>query len=130
MKQAFRCWGGPIVGETSRDALGEYTLTSMDSLAAWKLLLNDRQIATSEGRYRHIDRMIKRLIGRRLRMFEIEAGSRATRLTFSGGLVLTTSTFQEQLNPPPHWILRLPDSGPKNWPSVILCGQEDVNSRA
>ena len=150
----FRYWNGPIVGQsvshawqgyagvlffefgklspaeyTLRDGSpgqprGEITLTTMQSFAAWKLLLHGKHIATSDAMYRHINRNIKRLIGRRLQTFAIDAPSHSTRLTFSNGLVLTTSTLAEPPHLPPHWLLRLPNSSPDYWPSVVLGSTE------
>lgn len=101
---------------------GEFTLTTMDSFAAWKLLLHGKQITTttSDALFRHSARHIKRLIGRRLQTFAIDATSQSTRLTFSSGLVLITKTFGELLHRSPHWLLRLPNSSPDAWPPVIL----------
>jgi len=45
---------------------GEIELTTMESFAAWKLSLHGKQITTSDALFRHSDRFIKRLIGRRL----------------------------------------------------------------
>jgi hypothetical protein len=103
---------------------GEFGLTTMDGWAAWKLFLHGKQIATSDAMYRHINRYLKRLIGRRLQTFAIDAASTSTRLTFSNGLVLTTSTLAEPPHLPPHWILRLPNSSRDYWPSVVLGSTE------
>ncbi len=99
---------------------GEYTLTTMDSYAAWAVWLRGHEIATSCSNWFHILRALKLLVGRRLRTFEIDARSRSTRLTFSQGLELLTSSLPKRLHPPPHWILRLPSRSPDDWPAVTL----------
>src|ERR1700694_3988693 len=133
----FIYWNGPIVGQsvshawqgyagvlffefgklspaeyTLRDGSpgqpsGEFTLTTMESFAAWKLLMHGKEITTttSDAQFRHSARFIKRLIGRRLQTFAIDAASLSTRLNFSNGLVLTTRTLYEPLQPPPHSLL-------------------------
>src|SRR4051812_49170092 len=99
----FRHWHGRVVGETvthiwqgfasvlfiefgdlspaqyvRRDGTtgnprGEIELTTMDSYAAWELLLNGRRITDAEAKWHHRERVLRRLIGHRLRTFEIEA---------------------------------------------------------
>lgn len=148
-------WNGPIVGQsvshawqgyaavlflefgklspaeyTLRDGRpgephGEFGLTTMNGWAAWKLFLHGQKITTSDAMYGHINRFIKRLIGRRLQTFAIDAASKSTRLTFSNGLVLMTSTLAEPPRLPPHWLLRLPNSG-GDWPSVVLGTAESM----
>jgi hypothetical protein len=145
----FRYWHGPVVGEsvthiwqgfasvlfiefgalrpagyvrrdgTAGEQRGEIELTTMNSYAAWELLLNGKHIMDAEAKWQHRDRALKRLIGRRLRMFEIDAASLSTRLSFGCGLMLRTRTLRQQLHPPPHWRMRL---GSDDWPSVILSG--------
>jgi hypothetical protein len=98
----------------------------MESFAAWKLLLDGRQITTSDAMHAHIDRFKRRLIGRRLQTFAIDAASLATRLTFSNGIALMTNTVGEPAHPPSHWLLRLPNSGPNEWPSVVVGGTRSI----
>ena len=105
---------------------GELTLTTMESGASWKLLLQSQEITTSDAPFRHIDRFLKRLIGRRLQTVAIDAASLSTRLTFSNGLVVMTSTLVEPLQPPSHWLLRLPNRGTNDWPSVVLGGTRSM----
>ncbi len=101
---------------------GDFTLTTMDSFAAWDLVLRGRLITTSGGNRHSNERGLRLLIGRRLQVFEIEPSSRSTRLTFSRGLTLLTESLRKQLYQPPHWMLRLPKSGPDNWPAVVATG--------
>src|ERR1700724_3184996 len=51
---------------------GEFTLTTMESGASWKLLLRSKEITTYDAPYRHIDWFLKCLIGRRLQTFAID----------------------------------------------------------
>jgi hypothetical protein len=113
--------GGP--GQPS----GEFTLTTMESFAAWKLLLHGKEITTttSDAQFRHSARFIKRLIGRRLQTFAIDPASLSTRLNFSNGLTLTTSTLAEPPRLPAHWLIRLPNAG-SDWPSVVLGGTKSM----
>src|ERR1700730_15141520 len=140
-------WNGPIVGQsvshlwegyagvlffefgklspaeyTLRDGSpgqprSEFTLTTMESFAAWKLLLYGKEMTTtaSDAQFRPSARFIKRLIGRRLQTFAIDAASLSTRLTFSNGLVLPTRTLDEPLQAPPHWSLKLPNTRANVW---------------
>jgi hypothetical protein len=101
---------------------GEFGLTTMEGGAAWKLLVRTKEITTSDALYDDINRYLRRLVGRRLQTFAIDAASLSTRLIFSNGLVLTTSTLDEPLQPPSHWLMRLPSSGSNDWPSVVLGG--------
>ena len=91
----------------------------MNSYAAWELLLNGRQITATEAKWQHREDALRRLIGHRLRTFEIDAVSLSTQLGFGGGLMLRTKTFCQRLHQPPHWRMRL---GSDDWPSVILRG--------
>jgi hypothetical protein len=148
-------WNGPIVGQsvshawqgyagvlffefgklspaeyTLRDGRpgeprGEFGLTTMNGWAAWKLFLLGKQITTSDAPYEHVNRYLRRLVGRRLQTFAIDAASLSTRLNFSNGLTLTTSTLAEPPRLPPHWLIRLPNAG-SDWPSVVLGGTKSM----
>jgi hypothetical protein len=99
---------------------GEFGLTTMESGAPWKLLLRCKEITTSDAPDRQIDPFLKRLIGRRLQTFTIDAASLSTRLNFSNELALTTSALDQPLQAPSDWLMRVTNSGPNDWPSVVL----------
>jgi hypothetical protein len=89
---------------------GDFGLTTMESYADWELLLNHKSLATAEAIRIRRTRALRRLVGRRLLTFEIDAASRSTRLTFGHEIVLQTLTRRRQFHPRPHWILRSPTS--------------------
>jgi hypothetical protein len=154
----FTYWSGPIVGQsvshvwqgyaavlflefgklspaeyTLRDGRpgeprGEFGLTTMESFAAWKILLHGKEITTttSDAQFRHSARFLKRLIGRRLQTFAIDAASLSTRLNFSNGLMLMTNNLREPARRLPHWLLQLPNTRADAWSSVVVGGTRSM----
>jgi hypothetical protein len=104
---------------TTPNPRGEFTLTTMNSYAAWELLLNGRQITGADAKWHRREHALKRLVGHRLCTFEIDAGSLSTRLAFGYGLTLRTTTLRQRLQQSPHWRVCF---GSDDWPSVILGG--------
>ena len=92
----------------------------MKSWPEWTLRIGGRVLATSEDRESARGLALQRLIGRRLQSLEISESTRATRLTFSLGVVLETTTTIPRLRHVPHWLLKRSAAGDKVWPPVTL----------
>ena len=146
---AYRMWHGPVVGRvvshawigyarvvflefgklspsdivrrdgTRGNRRGEWAIATMRSMSQWSRSIRERVLTGSDCRYDDTARAIRRLIGRRLLSFEIDAMSGQTRVRFTHDIVLTTTMLRRHGIPRrPHWDLRAPEG----WRDVVLRG--------
>lgn len=92
----------------------------MKSWPQWRSRIGKRVVATSEDREAIRRAALCRLISRRLQAVEISEATRATRLTFSLGLVLETTTTIPSLRRVPHWLLHERAEEEESWDGVML----------
>lgn len=114
-------WYTNLRGEPKQyEPSGEWSLTSMQSWPEWTLRIGKRVVATSEDREVVRRAALHRLISRRLQALEISEATRATRLTFSLGLVLETTTTIPSLRHVPRWLLHERAEEEESWDCVML----------
>jgi hypothetical protein len=154
----YRYWRGPVVGENvahvwysyasvvflefgqlsvgkrlpngrTGNPRGDYGLGTQFSWPLWTLSVAGRVRATSDHAPSIRDAALRLLVGRKLQSLEISIDGQATRLRFSTGVTLTTTTQMRVLRSEPHWYLSQPDLANVNRGSHVVLRSHTANPR-
>ena len=115
--------GEPLPRGTLGQPRGEYCISTMQSWPHWQLSVEERIAATSDSKGAVRTAGLGLLVGRRLKTFEISVDGQSTRLRFTLGVTVRTTTEMHELRWEPHWHLFGPDrANSKEGLSVVLRG--------